>query len=260
MIKLIYDGLSIENDKVVYNADADSPNDVMNVIEPDIYKSEFGGNVYYFGYSFKKSASRKDRTTIIRWIKGLGQDVADSASVKNMIDKALLYFNKNVNISDISCIVYPRSGRSSLTNTIIKELGDFSQRDTIKTAIEFVKSLPKDVSFDWEEFDFEYDGVIGDNQYNQIKDYIESTLLPSIHSLDYFSLADSVKVKYRRYIKNYLNIDERSKEVIKSIQSGKILIVDDINTSGSTLNEIIRIIRKINNQCEIYIFTLIGKE
>lgn len=85
-------------------------------------------------------------------------------------------------------------------------------------------------------------------------------LFITIHSLDYFSLADSVKVKYRRYIKNYLNIDERSKEVIKSIQSGKILIVDDINTSGSTLNEIIRIIRKINNQCEIYIFTLICKE
>lgn len=29
MIKLIYEGLSIENDKVVYNTDADSPNDVM---------------------------------------------------------------------------------------------------------------------------------------------------------------------------------------------------------------------------------------
>ena len=40
----------------------------------------------------------------------------------------------------------------------------------------------------------------------------------------------------------------------------KILIVDDINTSGSTLTEILRIIKAINNQCEIYIFTLIGKE
>ncbi len=29
MIKLTYEGLSIENDKVVYNTDADSPNDVM---------------------------------------------------------------------------------------------------------------------------------------------------------------------------------------------------------------------------------------
>lgn len=29
MIKLTYEELSIENDKVVYNTDADSPNDVM---------------------------------------------------------------------------------------------------------------------------------------------------------------------------------------------------------------------------------------
>lgn len=260
MIKLIYDGLSIDGDKVVYCSNEDSESDIINTIEPEIYKSSFGGNIYYFGYAFKDSASRKDRTTIIKWLKGIGHEQVDDKALKNLIDKALIYFDKNVNLSDISCIVYPRSGRSNLTTSIITELGNFAQRDTIKTAIEFVKSLPKDVSFDWEQFDFEYSGTIGDNQYNQIKDYVENTLLPSIHNLDYFSLADSVKVKYRRFIKNYLNIDQRSETVIKSIQSGKILIVDDINTSGSTLNEIIRIIRKLNNQCEIYIFTLIGKE
>lgn len=36
------------------------------------------------------------------------------------------------------------------------------------------------------------------------------------------------------------------------------MIVDDINTSGSTLNEILRTVRKINHDCEIFIFTLIG--
>ena len=38
-----------------------------------------------------------------------------------------------------------------------------------------------------------------------------------------------------------------------------ILRVDDINTSGSTLREPLRIINEINSNCNIYIYTLIGK-
>ena len=43
------------------------------------------------------------------------------------------------------------------------------------------------------------------------------------------------------------------------IQSNKILLVDDVNTTGATLSEIIRIIRNINVKAEIYVFTLLGK-
>lgn len=43
------------------------------------------------------------------------------------------------------------------------------------------------------------------------------------------------------------------------IQSDKILLVDDVSTTGATLSEIIRIIRNINVESEIYIFTLLGK-
>jgi len=84
--------------------------------------------------------------------------------------------------------------------------------------------------------------------------------MPKIHNLTYFSITDSVKTKYRQYIKNYLNIDRKAELAIESVQSGKILVVDDINTSGATLTEILRIVRSINSKCEIYIFTLIGKD
>lgn len=43
------------------------------------------------------------------------------------------------------------------------------------------------------------------------------------------------------------------------IQSDKILLVDDVSTTGATLSEIIRIIRNINVESEIYVFTLLGK-
>ena len=43
------------------------------------------------------------------------------------------------------------------------------------------------------------------------------------------------------------------------IQSNKILLVDDVNTTGATLSEIIKIIRNINVEAEIYVFTLLWK-
>lgn len=258
-MQILYDGLSVEDDKVVYTSELDSETDIMNTVEPDIYQSEFEGNIYYFGYTFKPNASRKHRSTVIKWIKNLDGSGVDESTLRKFIDKPLKKFDSQINFSDISCIVYPRSNRSNLTNIIIQEIGNFSQRDTVKTSAEFVKALPKEVSFDWEMFDYEYDGEIGDNQYTQIRNYINNVLLSKIHDLDYFSIADSVKPRYRRYIQNYLICDKRSEQVIKSMQSGKILIVDDINTSGATLTEILRIVRKLNNTCDIYIFTLIGR-
>lgn len=43
---------------------------------------------------------------------------------------------------------------------------------------------------------------------------------------------------------------------LDKLKGNKILIVDDMNTSGSTLDEIVRILGTVNNNCEIYIYTL----
>lgn len=260
VIKELYEGLSIEDGKVVYNSDIDNPNDIMNTIEPSIYKSEFSGNIYYFGYTFKDTASRKDRTTVIHWLKNIGQIGIERNALIRLIDKTLLYFDRAVNISDFDCLIYPRSGRSEITKIIVQEVGRFTQRNLPMTSIEVFKSIPSKITFDWDRFDLNYNGEIGDNQYNQIEDYVNNILLPRIHNLSYFSIADSVKYKYRPYIQKYLNISEKDNRIIEAIRDGKILLIDDINTSGSTLTEIIRLIRNVNNKCEIYIFTLIGKE
>lgn len=59
-------------------------------------------------------------------------------------------------------------------------------------------------------------------------------------------------------VKNLLIINNNHEKDLL-IQSDKILLVDDVNTTGATLSEIIRIIRNINVEAEIYVFTLLGK-
>ena len=45
-----------------------------------------------------------------------------------------------------------------------------------------------------------------------------------------------------------------------SIRQQNILIIDDVTTSGSTLNEILRTLRILNEDNEITIFSLIGRK
>ena len=59
-------------------------------------------------------------------------------------------------------------------------------------------------------------------------------------------------------VKNLLIINNNHEKDLL-IQSDKILLVDDVNTTGAALSEIIRIIRNINVEAEIYVFTLLGK-
>ena len=260
IIELINEGISIIDNKVVLNTNVDSENDIMNIVYPDIYNSTFLNNVYYFGYKFNDKASRKDRTIIIHWLKGLDKNNIDNESLKKFIDKPIAYLNKEIDLSTLSAIIYPRSNRSNLTLQINREISLFTQHYTDKISYELIKNIPNNITFDWNLFNYNYEGDIGDNQYNQIYNYIETVLMPKIHNLSYFSIADSVKPKYRKYIQNYLMFENKETEnALKAIQAGKLLVIDDINTSGSTLTEILRLVKAINNDCEIYIFTLIGK-
>jgi len=53
------------------------------------------------------------------------------------------------------------------------------------------------------------------------------------------------------------NMDEK---LCASIRQQNVLIIDDVTTSGSTLNEILRTLRILNEDNEITIFSLIGRK
>ena len=51
MVKIFKEGISILDDKIIYITDIDSFNDILNVVYPDIYSSEFTGNVKFTSLS-----------------------------------------------------------------------------------------------------------------------------------------------------------------------------------------------------------------
>jgi predicted amidophosphoribosyltransferase len=54
--------------------------------------------------------------------------------------------------------------------------------------------------------------------------------------------------------------NEEDEQLCASIRNQNVLIIDDVTTSGSTLNEMLRTLRILNEDNNITVFSLIGRK
>lgn len=260
-MKYVREGIRKVGNEYFIDYNTNELDDIIDVVEPQLYYSNFLDNDYWFGYEFKDNIDSMERANFLKWIKGQLDNKPSDRQIKQLVARSLQSLNKIVPLSSFRCVIYPRSNRSNLTNLIIETIGDMVQSNTKYETYNLIKSLPKDITFDWDKFDAEYEGEIGDYRYKQIRKHVDNILIPGIHNLDYFSIAENVRPKYRKYLNNYFTFEDNNQlGAFKHLQSPNILIVDDINTTGSTLKEILRIINSLNPDATNYIYTLIGRE
>ena len=134
--------------------------------------------------------------------------------------------------------------------------------------------MPKDIEFDYDSFEKEVLSKTTINKYGkeipcynqrqkqEVLHKIEE-MMNDIHNKDYFSIARDfgVKSKYRKFLNNfYMFRNEKEKAEFKNLLKPKILLVDDILTSGTTVLFLIKTIKMLNPEAEVTVFTLIGKE
>lgn len=88
-------------------------------------------------------------------------------------------------------------------------------------------------------------------------------MMNDIHNKDYFSIARDfgAKSKYRKFLNNFYKFrNEKEEAEFKNLLKPKILLVDDILTSGTTALFLLKIIKMLNPDAEVTVFILIGKE
>lgn len=250
-----YEGINKQDNKFIFDYNKDDENSIINLLDVEIYKSSINANVYYFGYTFKDNINSKIRTEFINYIKGYGNNIIDESELIKFIDRPLASLNKEINLSTIDVIVYPESKLNKLNNVIVKSITNFMPHGKDYASYKVIKNIPSQIEFDYKSFEVDCNGK-DSQKYKDSIDYIKA-MIDKTNSLDYFSIAKNIKSKYRKYIMNYLKPETDIAE--ETINAKNILIVDDINTSGSTLREVLRILNEINSNCNIYIYTLIGK-
>ena len=248
----------------MFDFEHDGKDDIVS-LTGDGYQVEAFGRCFYYGYEFSDQVDGSVRSAFIKHVK-FTEDLQNNPDLTHFIKKAIDNLNRRFNLYDYNLVVMPESS-SKVNQYMLRYIYRFAQPMLRK--MELVKSLPARISFDMDAYEQSYLNDVLENgrpRYTQAqKDEVKQSIakmLDLIHQKDYFTIAcDVKKSRFRPYMMNFLRFaTEQDKELCATIRKQNILVMDDVTTSGSTLNEVLRALRILNDDNEITIFSLIGRK
>ena len=229
------------------------------------YQVEAFGRCFYYGYEFAEQVDGATRTAFIKHVK-FSEPINDNPDLSKFIRNAVDNLSHQINLYDYNLVVMPES-TSKVNQYMLRYIYRFAQPTLRK--MELVKALPASISFDMYAFEQQYlDDVLENGrpryteaQKEEVRQSI-SQMLDLIHKKDYFTIAKDVrKSRFRPYMMQFLKFANKAdEELCASIRKQNVLIIDDVATSGSTINEILRTLRILNEDNDIAIFSLIGRK
>ena len=254
----------IDNNCFVFDFEHDGKDDIIS-LTGNGYEVEAFGKCFYYGYEFSEQVDGNVRSEFIKTVK-FPESIKDNPDLTHFIQKAINNLNDKINLYDYDLVIMPESS-SKVNQYMLRYIYRFAQ-PTLHY-MELVKSLPENISFDMDGYEMQYLNDVLENgrpRYTEVqkeaaKESINK-MIDLIHKKDYFTIAKDVKKsRLRPYITNFLKFkDEKDATLCSDIRNNNVLIVDDITTSGSTLNEILRTLRILNPDNRITIFSLIGRK
>ena len=259
-------GITFDKEKqlFVFDFEHDGADDIVSLIGSG-YQVEAFGKCFYYGYEFSDSVDSGVRSSFIKYVK-FSESIQKDSNLTQFIQKAVNDLNRRVNLYDYDLVVMPESS-SKVNQYMLRYIYRFAQPTLHR--MELVKSLPEHISFDMAAYEEQYLNDVLENgrpryteaQKEEVRQNIRK-MMDLIHQKDYFTIAKDVKKsKFRPYIMNFLRFrNEEDRMLCASIRKQNILVVDDVTTSGSTLNEMLRALRVLNEDNEITIFSLLGRK
>lgn len=258
---MIIEGIRFENNQVIFNFSSDQPDDIIP-LKLQKYNSKFVSmnNIpTYFAYrvnsALKGDIQKDNRVSSIRdAIKNVNIDQTDYIK---LITKAFINFDTNVDkLSTYDLIVLPQSS-SPLLVQVVEALGRKygAAIEVIDNA--FVKNKITDITVDPQVIE-----KIRTTHGDKTADSIEKRYMKLIQSAEVNGEFKMKKIPtargFRRGIINFLHINDNRKDaILKQVYGGKILIIDDIITSGTTMVEMKRLLDDLGAET-VNLFCLLG--
>ncbi|MBQ7268301.1 MAG: phosphoribosyltransferase [Bacteroidales bacterium] len=252
-----------EQQRFVFDFEHDGAQDIVS-LTGDGYQVEAFGKCFYYGYEFGDDVDGSVRSAFIQRVK-FPDNLQQDTDLTQFIQKAVNGLSRRVNLYDYNLVVMPESS-SRVNQYMLRYIYRFAQPTLRK--MELLKNLPAHISFDMDAFNEAYlDDVLenGRPRYTEAqKEEVRGQIghmLDLIHQKDYFTIAKDVrKSRFRPYIMQFLRFaSKEDEELCRTIREQNVLVIDDVTTSGSTLGEILRTLRILNEDNRIAIFSLIGR-
>ena len=259
-------GISFDNElqRFVFDFEHDNKGDIVSLTGTG-YQVEAFGRCFYYGYEFADDVDGGVRSAFIKHVK-FTEPIQENPDLTMFIKKAIDNLSKKVNLYNYNMVVMPESS-SRVNQYMLRYIYRFAQPSLYK--MELVKALPSNITFDMDAYEKQYlDDVLenGRPRYTEAqKEEVRQSIgemIDLIHKKDYFTIAKDVKKsRYRPYMMHFLKFaNKEDEELCASIRKQNVLIIDDVATSGSTLGEILRTLRIMNEDNDITIFSLMGRK
>jgi hypothetical protein len=179
-----------------------------------------GGFGAYIAYKIEPNSSN-----IPSFDKILKDTLLDSSGGIEMIKKSVLAFDKLVPINTFDVILYPKSS-SNINKTIAKFIESKSSSNTLNIPDSVIKNSLNNITVDMVKLEGASDAV--KRRVNQLLN----------HPSGKFELK-KVPMAMRNMFSNFLKFDtDRDRELFNRLNSGKVLIIDDVYTRGTTISEL----------------------
>ena len=250
--------------RFVFDFEHDGSEDIVSLTGSG-YQVEAFGKCFYYGYEFAEQVDGAVRSAFIKHVK-FSKSIQDNPDLSMFIKKAVDNLSHQINLYDYNLVVMPESS-SRVNEYMLRYIYRFAQPTLRK--MELVKNLPANISFDMDAYEQQYlDDVLENGrlrytapQKEEAKQFIIQ-MLDLIHKKDYFTIAKDVKKsRFRPYMMQFLKFASPADEQLcATIRQQNVLVIDDVATSGSTINEILRTLRILNEDNDITIFSLIGRK
>lgn len=240
-----------------YDVDEDDDIILLNTDCSGEYDSD--GIRYVYAYTYKPEADRKKVALFRNYIKGKYSDMfSKNPDINDFIEAGVLKLDDYVPFDSISAIV---NIKPTKTPALVHIIRDYLEEFIDKREFDFnrVKETYDNVSFDAELA----------REAMRKAGYSESRIDESIDKLleafsvlkktgKLFEMKSFMPRAIRDGFYNFLRFEtEEEKEVFRSLQGVNVLIYDDLITSGSTIREVVRYLRAINDKNTLTAFILV---
>jgi alpha-N-acetylglucosamine transferase len=249
-LALISEGISYneDRDEFDFNWREDLPKDLINLKlqRYNRYLSLKKGTKLYYAYRFNKNIDRDIKQKLVAGIKYTDLTQINPHNLDLMLSKSINSFNQLEPLSTFDVIVFPKSS-SSVLDLLKHKLSAKAGLNTLVASDLFIKNTIDNIQLDEEKLQ----SLSEENREKII------SIINKILSKDNFKLR-SVPPQYRKFITNFLSFNsEAERRIFNSIIDGKVLVVDDILTEGTTFSNMSKLLENFGAN-SIVGFILLG--
>lgn len=233
-----------------FDWEKDSSSDLMKLKFMPWHSSKINFNgtdtLYSYYYAYKINYEREIFRGL-NFLKDLKMMEGSfrSNDINILIKKAILGFTNKVNIKTYDTIISPMSS-SKILYELIKGLE--SKIGVVNTFTDgFIKDTSNNIKLDKNKFN-----KIPIQIKNNIIKFFKNATIPGKP----FKMKE-IKPEYRKFFKKFLKFNNKNqREMFNAISGKRVIVIDDYETSGTTIKEMVRLLSEVG-AIEVIVFVLI---